>query len=171
MALVMKRESYKQDLEEAQKMLSKKLQERAELDMEIAQLRQDIGSLAQLCGVPHLDIKKLFEEGLERQMGLTDACIEVLKATDEPLTPAEVKEGLIRIGFDVSAHSNILASIHTTLRRLADDGITKESDKDGKRAYKIEKKNYILRAQTGKFKVTATAPKVRISKTANKDKK
>ena len=60
---------------------------------------------------------------------------EVLKAADGPLTAADIYDGLERLGYPIK-HSNILASIHTTVRRMPD---IEETEKDEKKAYQLAK--------------------------------
>lgn len=55
-----------------------------------------------------------------KSMGLTDAVREVLKAGDRAMTPLEVRDSLLRIGYDLSVYKNVQAVIHTALKRLAD---------------------------------------------------
>lgn len=52
-------------------------------------------------------------------IGLTDAVREVLKAGDRAMTPAEVRDGLIRLGINPDDYTNLLASVHNVLKRLA----------------------------------------------------
>src|SRR5436853_530064 len=125
------KDDYSRELKAKQERLAGKLAERERLDREIAELRQDIGSLAQLAG------RTKTPPGILASMGLTDSCREVLLAVNEPLTVAEVRDGLERIGFDTVPYSNVLASIQTTLKRMDD---VEESEKDGKKAYKIKVK-------------------------------
>ncbi len=126
------KDDYNQEIKVKQKLLSEKLEQRARLDMDIAQLRQDIGSLAQLVG-NRLTRTRL---GQNPVMGLTDSCREALRAVDEYLTTAEVRDSLERIGFDTTPYTNILASIQTTLKRMPD---VEEGDKEGKKAYKLKR--------------------------------
>jgi hypothetical protein len=80
---------------------------RREIDARLSQLAQTIGALNRLCGFAPT-----------APWGLTDACRLVLKNAAAPLTPTEVRDRLASIGFDLSRHSNPLASIHTVLKRL-----------------------------------------------------
>lgn len=141
------RTRYKKELKEAQGLLSELLKERSLLDERIARLRQDIGSLAQLAGQQQGTTLMEYMLG----MGLSEACLEVLRASSEPLTAADVRDKLELIGFDTSQYSNILASIHTTLRRMTDDdGEAEETEKDGKKAYR--RKHSILDAIGARIK-------------------
>jgi hypothetical protein len=130
------REKYKTELEVAEERLSHLLARRQRMDSQIARLRLDISALAQLCGQPVMTMDRL---GMGKNLGLSDACREVLRA-NEPnlLTPAEVVEGLGIIGFPIDGQTNILASVATTLRRMARSGELKlERTAEGNRGFRF----------------------------------
>src|SRR5215831_20611804 len=114
----MNKEVYKQHLREAQQELVKLLEERTALDQRIAQLRQDIGSLAHLSGAGETGLVMRLAWSAKEKVGLKAACREALRASDEPLTPAEVVERMERLGIHHDDAGNLLASVHTTLRRM-----------------------------------------------------
>jgi hypothetical protein len=82
---------------------------------------------------------------LTRPEGFTDAIRKVLKASEDALTPSEVKEKLPQVGFDLDGYNNPLASIHTILKRLARTDLVDQTEKDGKTAYKWMKMPRIAR--------------------------
>lgn len=82
--------------------------EREQVSNSIEDLKRDIRSLAQLTG-----------ESEDMALGLTDACREIFRRTDLALSPTEIKERLADMGFPIDEHKHALASISTTLRRLA----------------------------------------------------
>ena len=86
-------------------------QQRQDIDKRLAEVMQTIGTLSRLCGlVPTVPL------------GLTDACRLVVRGAGVPVTPAEVRQRLQSIGFDLSKYQNDLAAIHTILKRLNDSG-------------------------------------------------
>ena len=92
------------------------------LDSEIARLRSKLVTLASLVtdtpkGSPIAELKQWLSE-----LGLTDAIREVLKAHDHGLTPKEVRDWLLRMGFDLTEYNNVQASIHAVLKRLYESG-------------------------------------------------
>jgi hypothetical protein len=92
------------------------------LDSEIARLRSKLATLASLVtdapeGSPIAELKKWVTD-----LGLADAIREVLKAHENGLTPKEVRDWLLRMGFDLSDYSNVQASIHSILKRLHASG-------------------------------------------------
>jgi hypothetical protein len=86
-------------------------QQRQDIDKRLAEVMQTIGTLSRLCGlVPTVPL------------GLTDACRLVVRGAGVPVTPAEVRQRLQSIGFDLSKYQNDLAAIHTILKRLNESG-------------------------------------------------
>jgi hypothetical protein len=68
--------------------------------------------------------------------GFTEAVRKVLRSSNEPLTPAEVKDRLPGVGFFLAGYSNPSASIHTILKRLAKTESVEVTPKDGKMGYR-----------------------------------
>jgi hypothetical protein len=105
------RERWKALFESAQDELVDALQERERLETRIRSLQEDIGHLAALCGEPVEDPLK--------ELGLTDAIRYVFgKAKPQALNAVGVKNGLVADGYDISEYSNVMASIHTVIKRL-----------------------------------------------------
>lgn len=141
---------YKKALDTARAEMAELTIKKEEIEKRIAQLRQTIVGLAALSEEDSdEDIKLYIPSLIERAqtqaamnvarlmigktIGLTDAVREVLKAADGWQYPTEVRDGLERMGIDTQSYSNILASIHTILKRLAVKGEVEEfKDKEGK---------------------------------------
>jgi hypothetical protein len=84
--------------------------QRRAIDDRLAQLGQTVGTLTRLLGLtPTVPL------------GLTDACRMVMRG-GQPMTPVEVRDRLLAIGFDVSKYANDLAAVHTILKRLNGSG-------------------------------------------------
>ena len=84
--------------------------QRRDIDDRLAQLGQTIGTLTRLLGLtPTVPI------------GLTDACRMIMRG-GLPMTPVEVRDRLLAIGFDVSKYVNDSAAVHTILKRLNSAG-------------------------------------------------
>jgi hypothetical protein len=49
---------------------------------------------------------------------LADACRTVLQTTMKPMSPMDVRDGIVALGYDLSDKSNPMASIHSVLKRL-----------------------------------------------------
>lgn len=108
--------NYIEDLQRAQRELTALLQEKKQLEIAIARKQQRIAALAVLAeqeaDLPGLQIE-----------GLTEACLSVLRAAaPTPMTPVEVRDGLLQLRFPLVKYKNALAVIHTKLKRLAGAG-------------------------------------------------
>jgi hypothetical protein len=120
---------YRRALEAAIKEYDQLKAQRDAIETRLAQLRLIISNLGELCDLP----------GERRQssgLGLTDACRSALRASLGGLTAAQVRERLASLGIDSNQYSNLLASIHIVLKRLAAAGeIWTYKAKDGKQVY------------------------------------
>jgi hypothetical protein len=134
----MKKSDYKQNLDEAKQDLDKLVKRREALDRRIAKLRQDIVSLAQLSGDSGVALASKLIADTKKEFGLKSAVLEALRASDKPLTPAEVVAGIQRLGLSYDSKANLLASVHTTLRRMAQNGEVEETQKDNKKAFRLK---------------------------------
>jgi hypothetical protein len=69
--------------------------------------------------------------------GFTDSVRQVLRANRwAEATPIAVRDMLAKAGFNLSAYTNPLASIHTILKRLAERGEVTASMNDGQVCYR-----------------------------------
>lgn len=136
----MTQDTYRKALEAAHAEMEELQVKQEQTEKRIAQLRHTIGSLLPLVladekGQPVRDATP-YMEPLE-QLGLTDLVREVLKASDIPLRPLQVKEGLERLGFDITPYQNITATVHTILKRLASNGEVERTVEGGRTAYRL----------------------------------
>jgi hypothetical protein len=113
-------ETYKAALQQARRELGETIAElesikgkEGALEVRIVELRQTVASLARLCGEQHAE---------EDEMGLTDAVRLAVKTAATPMNPQRVRERIEGMGFNIGSHSNIMASIHTVLKRLERQG-------------------------------------------------
>lgn len=85
--------------------------QRRDIDRRLAELSQTIGTLSRLLGLtPTVPL------------GLTDAVRLAVRGAGMPITPVEIRDRLVAIGFDLSKYTNELAAVHTILKRLNDAG-------------------------------------------------
>ena len=111
MSTVIVTNKYIADLTVALNELLLKESDRFELETRIAKQKKKIAALSQLV---HAD-----DEGsapTDLVQGITDACRTVFRATEKPLLPIEVKNGVEALG--LPPQQNLLASVHTVIRRL-----------------------------------------------------
>jgi hypothetical protein len=129
----MARETYKQAYATAKLDLLEQLQKRDDLDQKIRKLKQTVKALGELCGAPAEELDKLLlVEGfaIDAKPGFTDAIRRLFRIRQTALSPTEIREDLLKMAIGVG-QVNLLSSIHTVLRRMAEAGEIERND-DGK---------------------------------------
>src|SRR5690349_11915960 len=94
--------------------------EREQLETRIAKQKRRV---AALCELVQTDSRASAINGLVE--GITDACRIVLRAAEAPMTAADIRDKVQSLG--LPPQINLLASVHTTLRRMKDAGEIAES--------------------------------------------
>jgi hypothetical protein len=120
----MARETYKQAYATAKRDLLQQLQKRDRLDQQIRKLTQTVKALGEMCGAPPEEIEKLLlVEGftLEAKPGFTEAIRRLFRIHQTPLGPTDIRHDLLKMGIG-AGQVNLLSSIHTVLRRMAEAG-------------------------------------------------
>jgi hypothetical protein len=107
----MTHEDYRRALDAAAREYEALGDKRREIDQRLAELAQSMATLSRLLGLtPTVPL------------GLTDAVRLVVRGSGVPMTPIEVRDRLVGVGFDVSKYVNDLAAVHTILKRLNEAG-------------------------------------------------
>jgi hypothetical protein len=110
---------YNAELERERRALVESLRQREALATKIARQQTRVAALAALCESSE-EIADMAEMDLG---GLTNACRTAFRAAgNRGLMPTEVRGALDRLRFPTRTHKNILASIHTVIRRLEKAG-------------------------------------------------
>src|SRR5947209_4754478 len=118
----MTRKNTKSELLEARKDLEQMYVELDELQVRIAKQKRVIAALTELANV---DDDSAPPEGLVK--GITDACKTAVRGADgKALYPSEVRDRIKALGFP--EQKNLLASVHTVLKRLAEAGEVMEEN-------------------------------------------
>jgi hypothetical protein len=112
--------NYTTDLENAIRELLAMSSEKEQLETRIAKQKKRVAALYELV---QTDEGSTALAGLVE--GLTDACRVVFRAAEKPLAPSEVRDRVQALGLPRQA--NLLASVHTTIRRLEDAGEIREA--------------------------------------------
>lgn len=120
----MSSDDYRRALDAAAREYEQLGAERQRIDQRLGELAHTISTLSRLCGVTSSVV-----------WGLSDACRTVVRNAVVPLTVPEIHERLGQIGLDLSAYSNSLAVVHTTVRRLHDASELRMVNGLGKTAY------------------------------------
>jgi hypothetical protein len=113
---------YTADLKEAIRQLLLMASEREQLETRIAKQKKRVAALYELV---QTDEGSAALSGLVE--GMTDACRVVFRAAEKPLSPAEVRDRVQALGLPPQA--NLLASVHTTIKRMKEAGELKEVNK------------------------------------------
>lgn len=103
-------ERAKADLHDCRRRLKECSQMHEALEIELGRLRAAVFSLSQITGSDFVD---------EEVLGLTDAVRLAFKLVPGRwMTAQDVRTNIAALGFDLLGYSNILASIHTIIKRL-----------------------------------------------------
>jgi hypothetical protein len=111
----------KSELHEARNLLEQMYVEMDELEVRIAKQKRVIAALTELA-----DLNEESEPPAGLVKGITDACKTAVIGSTKPLYPSEVRDRIKTLGFP--EQKNLLASVHTVLKRLAEAGDIKEVD-------------------------------------------
>jgi hypothetical protein len=101
-----------------------------EIERQIARLKQALIGLTPLAQedvrIPGIDMTLLSAE--IDAMSITDAARQILQASAKPLSPIELKQKLAEMGKDLSGQKNVMASVHSLLKRLTEAGQIESAD-------------------------------------------
>lgn len=115
----MKKQECRKLLTDMRERLTALLEQQEDIEQEIAQLKQAIVSIAPLAKEPDI-----WADVLTAIMpdGITESIRDILRAIyPSKLSPVEIKEKLKNRGQDLSQHKNVMASIHSTLKRMLEN--------------------------------------------------
>lgn len=123
---------YKNALEAAQQELAELQTQRAAIDARISRLRETVVSLAHLIGDEAASATYQVAG-----IGLTEAVAKVLRLAGEAMTPAQIRDELARMGYDINKYTEIIPSISKVLQRLHAKGHVDigTPDKGGRKVY------------------------------------
>jgi hypothetical protein len=110
-------DEYKAALDKAEKELEDLVTGKELIEKRILNLTATVESLRVLCGVQPIS----FQQEL-RGIGLTDAVRRILESSNTSLSPTQIRSILLAARFDLSDQSNVMASIHSVLKRLTEAG-------------------------------------------------
>jgi DNA-binding protein H-NS len=121
-------QDYKRMMAEMRTELESLLEQQEEMEQKIAQLKQAIVSFAPLAKQHEITMSSLFPDDMNPQ-GTTESIREILRAIyPKSLSPVEIKEQLKARGQDLSHHKNVMASVHSTLKRMLENKEIRTSD-------------------------------------------
>ena len=117
----MNRRDSKTELQEARNLLEQMYVEMDELETRIAKQKRVVAALTELA-----DLDEDSEPPAGLVKGITDACKTAVLGATKPLYPSEVRDRIKMLGFP--EQKNLLASVHTVLKRLSEAGEIKGTD-------------------------------------------
>ena len=120
----MARETYRQAYAAAKQDLLQQLQKRDHLEQKIRKLKQTVTALAELSGADPAEMDELLlTEGfaLNVKPGFTEAIRRLFRTHQKALSPTDIRDALMKMGIGVG-QVNLLSSVHTVLRRMAEGG-------------------------------------------------
>jgi len=112
-------QQYKQILQQARVDLANAIQQRDHWNLEIMRLQQVVNAFA----VAANDAERQEQEYAEWQnyVELTQAIEALVNSSQAPLSPLQVRDGLMMYGYNIGHYANPMAMIHQTLKRLAEN--------------------------------------------------
>jgi hypothetical protein len=94
-----------------------------ETERRIARLKQALIGLTPLAEEAILSFMDMTTINAEIDaMSITDATRQIFQAAKTPLAPTEIKQQLLNMGKELSGQKNVMASIHSLLKRLVASG-------------------------------------------------
>jgi hypothetical protein len=114
---IMTADDYKKSLEGLKAELEELLNRQEDIEKRIAQVKQAIMSLAPLAEEQGESISAAWYQILGTR-NVSDACLQILQAATVPLSPVEIKAQILNMGLDLSQYKNVMATIHSALKRL-----------------------------------------------------
>jgi hypothetical protein len=132
-------EEYRKTLTAARAELDSLVEQREEIERRIGQLKQAIVALVPLGededkSAFGFDLKTIQVE--VQAMGITDTCREILKAAGHGMNPIEVKEKIVQLKPEFAKQKNLMASVHTVLKRLVPAEVSSFIGKEGETLYR-----------------------------------
>ena len=121
----MTQENYKVALDAAQKELTDAIRNRDLWNTRILQLQQTIKSLSALTA------QQKVGDQIRVAVELNDAIMMALRSTPQPMTPVEIKNSLVAMGFEMGRRmlfTNPMSALHNALGRLEKKGVVRKLD-------------------------------------------
>jgi DNA-binding PadR family transcriptional regulator len=115
----MTKSDYQRAYDSAEQELTELLQVQELIEKRIIVLRQNLSSLAALCKQDDVDFEPgILAGALIDRMGITADILAIVNREPSGLSPAEVRNQLKELGYDLSKYQNPLATVHVILDRL-----------------------------------------------------
>ena len=128
--------SYRQQIGRALRDLMQCVKQKREIDQRMSKLRHLIVANANL--LPEAERAVFIQRANESFAGFTDSIREIFRTHVNGLTPIQVRDKLLELGFDLNSQSNPMASIHSVIRRLESAGeIEERRNLEGEKTFRL----------------------------------
>jgi hypothetical protein len=132
----MTKTDYQRAYDAAEQELTDLLQVQELIEKRILVLRQNLSSLAALCKQDDADFEPgMLAGALIDRMGITTDILAIVNRELSGLSPAEVRDQLKELGYDLSKYQNPLATVHVVLNRLEEAGKIASINVDGRKYF------------------------------------
>lgn len=121
---------FTQALEEARRQLATAIQERDRWNLEVVRLHNLVRTLA--FNAQNAQRAEEVQHEIQHQIGIAQAIESFVNGARNPISPVEVRDGLLFYGYDIGRYANPLALIHQTLKRLVAAGRIREHGRTGR---------------------------------------
>jgi len=111
---------YRQALERARRDLANAIQQRDIWNLRIVQAQNAVRSMSAM--LSNVEAAEEQEREMQKLVGIAQAIEALVNGAPQPLTAAQVREGLIFYGYDIDRYQNPVSMIHQTLQRSAAQG-------------------------------------------------
>lgn len=108
------------------------LKKRSEIDARLGQLKgtiealTNLGEASQSTKQAPLFVQEKFQQGIELihadEMGITDSIRAIIRDAKLPMTAPQIRDALVRSGYDVERYASPLTVIHNTIKRMDKQG-------------------------------------------------
>jgi hypothetical protein len=111
---------YQKALAKATQELIHAIQERDRLNLEIVRLQKLTTALA--ATVEQSQQYEQFQQAIANEISFIDTVHSIVRSAERPLTAIDVKDRLAVYGYDLSVYANPMGFVHTSIKRLVDNG-------------------------------------------------
>lgn len=127
---------YRQQIGRALHDLMHCVKQKREIEQWMSKLRNLIIANANL--LPEAERAVFIQQANESFAGFTDSIREIFRTHVDGLTPIQVRDKLLELGFDLNSQSNAMASIHSVIRRLKNAGeIEERRNREGEKTFRL----------------------------------
>jgi len=127
---------YRRQIYQALSDLIQCVRQKREVEQKISKLRTLVIANANM--LPDAERAVFIRQANESFAGFTDSIREIFRTHVNGLTPTQVRDKLLELGFDLGSQVNPMASIHSVIRRLENSGeIEERRSPEGEKTFRL----------------------------------